>query len=407
MSFIPHSTSASDTGYFIVTAYYSPLPDQDYYITWNYESEKRLNGQWIAGASGKKVFSGMLAAPWKYAFGTKIELEWLWIGSVDDRGGAIVPAGERGYSHDRIDIWVGSWDEWLRRAMYWGKRKIAWKIVWSENAVSLDFNDIPAPKWAVPNTTTLYGNTVQVAQENNSPVLDIFSTSLWKWSDSETIKKLQEILTEIGYYTFQELTWVYDSHTIDAVYNFQINNEIVQDEFEKWAGSYGPKTRQKLKDMYLNFSQEKQQEEQFLDLVSSYEAESNVSSQEYIDSLGKPKYWDISPEVRAVQKLLTQLWYFDYKDTAIFWVKTRNSIIDFQLEHNLIGDNTDQWAGVFWPKTRETIIQELSKIHLHEQLEQEWLLEKYNETVLQNIETENTQQEEISQDSISSPIRLI
>jgi len=28
-----NTTANSDDGYFIVTAYYSPLPDQDYYLT--------------------------------------------------------------------------------------------------------------------------------------------------------------------------------------------------------------------------------------------------------------------------------------------------------------------------------------------------------------------------------------
>lgn len=66
---------AQEENYFTVTAYYSPLPDQKYYLTGDYEREKRLNGQGIAGASGKKVFSGMLAGPASYPFGTKIELE--------------------------------------------------------------------------------------------------------------------------------------------------------------------------------------------------------------------------------------------------------------------------------------------------------------------------------------------
>ena len=69
----------SDDNYFVVTAYYSPLPDQEYYITGNYEDELRLNGKGIAGASGKGVFSGMLAAPGKYSFGTKIYLDGLGI----------------------------------------------------------------------------------------------------------------------------------------------------------------------------------------------------------------------------------------------------------------------------------------------------------------------------------------
>lgn len=62
-SFAPQNTSASGDGYFVVTAYYSPLPNQKHYLKGNYEDEKRLNGQGIAGASGRPVFSGMLAAP--------------------------------------------------------------------------------------------------------------------------------------------------------------------------------------------------------------------------------------------------------------------------------------------------------------------------------------------------------
>jgi hypothetical protein len=38
-------THAQKDDYFIVTAYYSPLPDQDYYITGNYKDDIILNGQ--------------------------------------------------------------------------------------------------------------------------------------------------------------------------------------------------------------------------------------------------------------------------------------------------------------------------------------------------------------------------
>jgi hypothetical protein len=44
-SLIPLKTFASTTKetYFIVTAYYSPLPNQKFYLKGNYEAEKRLN----------------------------------------------------------------------------------------------------------------------------------------------------------------------------------------------------------------------------------------------------------------------------------------------------------------------------------------------------------------------------
>ncbi len=76
--------------FFVATAYYSPLPNQKYYLRGNYEAEIRLNGNGTHGASGKAVFEGMIAAPKDYAFGTKIWIADLGIGSVEDRGGAIV-----------------------------------------------------------------------------------------------------------------------------------------------------------------------------------------------------------------------------------------------------------------------------------------------------------------------------
>lgn len=92
---------------FIVTAYYSPLPGQSFYLKGNYSAEKRLNGNGTNGASGMPVFIGMIAAPKSYDFGTQIFFPGLGVGVVQDRGGAIVEAFERGHASDRIDIWMG------------------------------------------------------------------------------------------------------------------------------------------------------------------------------------------------------------------------------------------------------------------------------------------------------------
>ncbi len=115
---------------FIVTAYYSPLPNQEYYLTWNYEEEIALNWWWIRWASWKEVFEWMLAAPKNYDFWTKIYLEWIWTWVVEDRGWAIVEAWERGYTEDRIDVWMWHWDEWLKKALSWWKRKVKWLIIY-------------------------------------------------------------------------------------------------------------------------------------------------------------------------------------------------------------------------------------------------------------------------------------
>ena len=69
----PDTSFAADTDKtFIVTAYYSPLPDQSFYFKWNYNAELRLNGNGTNGASWTPVFTGMIAAPKSYDFGTNI-----------------------------------------------------------------------------------------------------------------------------------------------------------------------------------------------------------------------------------------------------------------------------------------------------------------------------------------------
>lgn len=122
---------------FIITAYYSPLPNQNFYLKGNYDAEKVLNGNGTNGASGKPVFTGMLAAPKTYAFGTKIVFEGLGAGIVEDRGGAIVTAGERGQVYDRIDIWMGQGESGLRRALIWGRRKVTGTLVASNDNTSI------------------------------------------------------------------------------------------------------------------------------------------------------------------------------------------------------------------------------------------------------------------------------
>ncbi len=44
---------ATEKKTFIVTAYYSPLPDQSFYLKGSYEADIRLNGNGTHGASGK------------------------------------------------------------------------------------------------------------------------------------------------------------------------------------------------------------------------------------------------------------------------------------------------------------------------------------------------------------------
>ena len=125
----------------IATAYYSPVKGQSYYLRGSYEADIRLNGNGTHGASGKAVYAGMIAAPKSYAFGTKIVIPGMGTGTVADRGGAIVKAGERGYAYDRIDIWMGTGEAGLARALAWGKRTVSVEVIEVQTGTLLAMQD--------------------------------------------------------------------------------------------------------------------------------------------------------------------------------------------------------------------------------------------------------------------------
>jgi hypothetical protein len=73
--YIPaNEITAPTTRTFVITAYYSPLVGQSSYLMGSYEADIKLNGNGTHGASGKKVFPGMIAAPKSYTFGQYIDI---------------------------------------------------------------------------------------------------------------------------------------------------------------------------------------------------------------------------------------------------------------------------------------------------------------------------------------------
>ncbi len=337
---------------FIVTAYYSPLPNQNYYLRGSYEADVVLNGNGTNGASGKEVFIGMLAAPKKYAFGTKIQLKWLGIGVVHDRGGAIVPSGERNNSYDRIDVWMGSWEEGLRRALQWGKRTVEWEILpndATDEDGELRVTQIPlAPKSSIASLKI----------ENSEVAESMFEFALSKESSPEYIKSVQEALKNLGYYP-GEVDGKYGKKTIDAIYDFQVKQKLVKSEFEFGAGFFGKKTRETLEKEYSIFlkkaEKEKKEKEQLTleqEKLNKEKQEKNEQAIKNIESLGDMKLGDIGQNVRTLQKILTKLGRLNEKDTAIYGEKTRQAIIDLQIKEQII-DSTG--AGNVGPETRKVL----------------------------------------------------
>jgi len=342
LGLIPQSVFAlNNTWYYVVTAYYSPLPDQNFYLTGNYTAEKRLNGEWIRWASWKKVFSWMLAWPKTYAFWTKIQLDWLGIWEIADRGGAIVTAWNRWYSNDRIDVWVWYWDEWLRRALYWGKRTIKGKIVSSNKAVTLNYNDISSPNWA----------TSWLKWKNS-----VFTYPLWINSDKSKVKKLQWFFKDLGLYKWS-IDWIYNDEIIDIVYDFQIENKLIKEWSLHWAWYWGNATRNKFKKAYLNWEFDKVEEvveekNSNVEVVTQQVKEEMIEDEKEIIDLSifdKPVSW--VDNIKILQAKLKELDIYNW-DITWSYKDLIDPIYNFQIEKNIVTNASTPWAWSFWPKTR-------------------------------------------------------
>lgn len=439
---------------FIVTAYYSPLPNQAFYLRGNYEDEVVLNGEWIRGASGKKVYPWMLAAPNTYAFGTRIQLDGIGLWIVEDRGGAIVTAGKRGYEYDRIDIWMGYGDEGLRRALTWGKRKVNGVVYGNTNTLSsIDFSNI-----------AVGGSLSKKVQQNAASNFSIFSTGIGKDSDEESIKALQKFLKSVSLYdgdidgkynlnlinsiyTFQQKYDIVDSpddiwagywgfstrkkaqsllntgdlsqntqtnqkeapfdvftngvssaspaeqikelqqfftnieyydgeisgnykDISDIIINYQIENNLIKDETDPAAGYWGPKTRLQAKKDSDAYQEKKRKEAEYVKRMEDLKLKTLSQAQTTLDTIGEIKKWDTSLWVRELQKTLKKLGYFDGNDTAIFWEKTEDAIMKYQMKNELIQKETDIWAGKLWPKTKEILKNELADFLLQQEVQQ-------------------------------------
>lgn len=440
------NTVKAEDDYFVVTAYYSPLPNQKYYMRGNFENEKILQWEWTHWASWKKVFSWMLAWPKNYAFWTKIELEWLWVWVIEDRWQAIVNKWQRWYKHDRLDVWMWYWDEWLKRTLAWWKRKVKWKIIEPYSEVTINYKNHPAPESAIFHL-----------KKKEKTAFDLY---LWKSSKNEDVKVLQKLFRDLWLYNW-EIDWIYNEQIIKIVYDFQLKNNIVKSENDFWAWYWWEKTKTLFKEKYNKGILSKKQEVDFdtkkiienssydifwnfvntrenieniekifleigfynwkitwdinnlKSIILDYQLKENIVSSKdspwawnfwpktraslkynyeifqdkkieenrkkiaYEEKLAKIKLkseektknilnlkkWDIWQEVRELQEILLELWYFNEKTTAIYWNKTFESIVKFQLDNNLIDKKESIYAWIIWERTLAKIKESLEKIY--------------------------------------------
>ncbi len=315
---------------FLVTAYYSPLPDQQFYIRGNYEADIRLNGRGTNGADGTEVYPGMLAAPKTYAFGTRVRIPGLGVGEVHDRGGAIID----GKNYDRIDVWMGSGDEGLARALNWGARLVEGEIFWTADQVEpgLDY------EWVQSDFSPGWLKQLKKASLQNPAV---FNNPITRVSKKADINELQEALTTFGYF-HADVNGVYGPETTEAVKNFQLDEKIIANANSQGAGNFGPKTQAALKKKLESYNSEvekelKRLEENRLMLASG---------------LGRDESGD---DVTALQRMLWELNYYEGDLTGIYDKKTMGAVFEFQKDHGVLQNQWEKGAGYFGKKTHAAL----------------------------------------------------
>lgn len=328
---------------FIVTGYYSPLEWQNFYYKWTLEADRKLNWQWVRWASGKAVFNWMIAAPKTYEYWTKIYFPWLGMGQVEDRWWAIVTAWNRNYQYDRIDLWLGSGEEWLKRALSFGKKELVGYIC-PDGEVGFNMNKFP-----------VYNNLFK----------DIFWTvSMWLGRTDENVRTLQTHLKDLWYLSNKEITWYFGDKTESALCQFQVDIWLLKNT-DKLCGYFWPNTGSYMKMAVLWTEIEwikvllaNKNPQSKVQLVSSNSWTSKITPAKQTTEKEKLMKisinlteWVTSYEVRLLQTYLKQISYLTEKEiTWIFWPKTKTWLCKFQADIWLLKP-TDNLCGSFWPKT--------------------------------------------------------
>jgi peptidoglycan hydrolase-like protein with peptidoglycan-binding domain/3D (Asp-Asp-Asp) domain-containing protein len=421
-SIVP-AVSAQEAAYeqnFVITAYYSPLPGQCCYVKGDLTADRILNGNGTNGADGTEVYPGMIAAPKTYAFGTRIKLPGIGVGTVHDRGGAII---EQGATH-RLDLWAGHGEEGLARALAFGVRRMRGTVY--PKGTDQPANDMPLKKLSAPlerlkpflitNDGLMdlhakhgdYGLTVLILQEHlktlgyfEGPLTgsfgDVTKAALGAFlsdmkleepsdqltvrtaayvlaalqeqadeprlgmvgpdSPAQEIKNAQRLLRYLGHYRGRT-NGVYDDKVFQAILAFQQRTQLVGTKESPGAGRIGPMTKGKLSEEWRR-KQVAMKAEQYLLLrrVNETLAKKGILITQFLQKGSN------GPQVVRLQQLLAQQGLFPAdKINGNFGDLTAQSLMKYQIAAGLIKGAGDPGAGTIGPftlrKLREQLVRE-------------------------------------------------
>lgn len=342
VGFIPVSLASTEfepyEKNFVISAYYSPLPNQRVYFRGSYEADKRLNGNGTNGADGTQVYPGMIAAPKNYPFGMKIEIPGMGVAAIHDRGGAIVRAGEREIAtHDRLDVWMGKGEVGLARALQWGVRTVTAKV---------------------------YPASHQIAESFILPAMNPAFVADLKIGDSgEEVKKLQEELKTYGYFR-ASVNGIFDEVTQKALLGYQLARNIVAAADSIGAGILGPQTRES-----LNAEVFKRNWRPPASLVARTNSSSASGAKLVQKDSAEDKRFsttlsvgDRGELVRDLQIALTEARFYECEINGIYDEKMEDCIFKFQQRNEIVSARDEFGAGYFGEKTRITLTEILESM---------------------------------------------
>lgn len=325
---------------FTISAYYSPCEGQERYATGSYSGDIRLNGSGVNSADGTPVYPGMVAAPKTYPFGTKMSIPGIGTIAIHDRGGAIVQAGERGQEYDRLDVWMGYCDAGLQRALTWGKKALDVTVYGIDDSI----------------VEEVYLEGFSIAESFVKNVIlapQLFDKDVWYLSTGEDVEDLQRYLKELGYFD-GKISGYYGDETRDAVYRFQLDNEIVHSPEDLGAGHTGVNTR-KVLDLAIARMREEQEQagmqklQKGRVLLENY-PDLDKSDHNFVRSL---ELGMIGDDVRVLQEELVNMGLLRIPATGYYGELTQHAVFKFQQKIGILASQDELGAGIFGPQTRE------------------------------------------------------
>ncbi len=178
--------------------------------------------------------------------------------------------------------------------------------------------------------------------------------------------RLQQLLIDKGYLDATP-TGYFGPKTEKALEKFQLDYGIIKSKNARGAGNFGPKSREKMKELWLarrdDFFPPEKQEAPLIMVKDEGRMEATAGvlldftpeiKKEPVQFTSEEKLFrgKRNAEVRKLQKVLKKLGFFAGNPTGFFGDKTAEALLAFQIKHGIVQNRRSIGASIFGPSTR-------------------------------------------------------